>query len=220
MNPLNQKQLISYLKLRAAIGLVGILFPVVLLIFGNFFGNCDQVQESLSAYYFTNARDFFVGLLFITGTLLLTYRGYDNKDSILANISGASAIGIALCPTHMGDRSDACSLSSTYDLPVLHYIFAGTFFLTLILFSMVIFTKTDPTKEPTPEKLKRNRVYRICGWIMIISLALMAVNKFLTKEISSFLGLQSVFTFVMEWIFLSAFGVSWITKGEYILSDK
>jgi hypothetical protein len=220
MNHLNQKQLISYLKLRAMIGLVGILFPIVLLIVGNFLSACDQVQESLSAYYFTQARDVFVGLLFITGTLLLTYKGYDKTDSILANISGASAIGIALFPTNMGDGSNACSLSSPYDMPLAHYICAAIFFISLIVFSLFIFTKTDPNEEPTPEKIKRNKVYKICGYIMVLTLVLMAANKFISKEISQFFGLQNIFTFVMEWIFLTAFGFSWITKSEYILNDK
>ena len=38
-------------------------------------------------------------------------------------------------------------------------------FLFLGTFSMFIFTKTDQTK-PTPRKLIRNKVYRICGWLI------------------------------------------------------
>lgn len=212
-------QIISYLKLRGAIGLIGILFPIVILITGNLMSECREVQESMSAYYFTPARDYFVGMLFTIGVLLMIYRGYEKVDNILSTITGLAAIGIALFPTNMGDGSNDCNMSSAYHYPTLHYIVAITFFVCLIIFSLVLFTKTDKTK-PTPEKLKRNRIYKTCGWIMVTALVLMAANKLGYKQIPRMLGLEGTFTFVMEWIFLSAFGVSWITKGEYIFEDK
>lgn len=55
---------------------------------------------------------------------------------------------------------------------------------------------------------------------MVAALVLMAANKLGYKWIPRTLGLEGSFTFVMEWIFLSAFGFSWITKGEYIFEDK
>lgn len=217
---MNQSQIISFFRVRAFIGVLGIVLPIILLISGNLLSDCSKVQESLSAYYFTNARDYFVGILFITGTLLLTYKGYNKVDNILANIAGLSAIGIAVFPTTMGNGQDPCSHSSAYHMPTLHYISAGVFFISLIIFSMFIFTKTSDTVPPTPQKILRNKVYRTCGWIMIISLVLIAINKFITKDISRFFGLEEIFTFVMEWIFLAAFGISWITKGEVFLKDN
>ena len=217
---MKQPFLISYLKLRGAIGLIGVIFPLVIIFTGNVLGGCPEIQESMSAYYFNSARDFFVGMLFTIGILFLVYRGYDRRDNILANISGFSAIGIALLPTNMGDGSSPCDLSSAYDMPTLHYLAALTFFISLIVFSMVQFPKTDPDKPPTSQKLKRNKLYKTCGWIMIASLTLMILNKLGLKFISKSIGLENTFTFVTEWIFLSAFGISWITKGEYLFKDQ
>lgn len=215
-----QKQLISFLKLRAAIGILGIVFPLVLIVSAHIFGDCKTIRESLSAYYFTQSRDFFIGLLFVVGSLLITYKGYSRFDSILANISGFAAMGIAIFPTENSFGNDACNLWANYQFPTLHYICAGTFFISLIIFSIILFRKTNPNSVPTQEKLMRNRVYLVCGWIMTLALLLMVLNKLVTNEIEVWMGLDGYFTFVMEWIFLCAFGVSWITKGEYILNDN
>ena len=55
----------SYLEFRRAIGILGMALPFILLIGGFIFGN-NSLQYSLSHYYHTNMRDFFVGLLFFS----------------------------------------------------------------------------------------------------------------------------------------------------------
>lgn len=213
-----RRQLIHYLTIRRLVGTLGIIFPVLLIIFGNYLNNCSTIQESLSAYYHTNARDVFVAVMIITGTLFFTYRGYDYTDSILANLAGISAFGIALFPT--SSKNISCLISNTYENPLIHYIFAGTFFITLIIFTLFQFTKKSINSLPTSRKKIRNKIYIFCGIVMIISLLLIVIHKFGTKQISVTLNLEKQFTFYMEWIFLIAFGISWLIKGKAILNDQ
>ena len=62
----------------------------------------DTFRNSISAYYHSNAQDFFVGLLVAVGIFLLSYRGYDLKDRIVTAILGVTAIGVALFPCSLG----------------------------------------------------------------------------------------------------------------------
>ena len=53
----------------------------------------------------------------------------------------------------------------------IHNVFAITFFLLLAYNSLFLFTKT--TGEMTPEKKKRNIIFRVCGIGMIASFLLL-----------------------------------------------
>ena len=88
---------ISYLLLRKFVGWIGMLLPFVLLI-----GNAVMSEarpDSMSGYYYTPMRNFFVGALCALGVFLIAYDGYDNVDRWITNIAGLCAIGVAFCPT-------------------------------------------------------------------------------------------------------------------------
>jgi len=55
---------ISYLTLRAAVGIVGVALPPVLSGGCLLLGDCRSLERSISSYYGTGMRDVFVGLLF------------------------------------------------------------------------------------------------------------------------------------------------------------
>jgi len=82
---------IDYLRLRRAVGALGVLLPVALLLVAG-------PQDSLSAYYATPARDLFVGVLWTIGALLLAYRGHDRGDRIVSAVSGLALLLVAMAP--------------------------------------------------------------------------------------------------------------------------
>ena len=88
---------LSYITLRQLIGFLGIMLPAVCILGGFTFAGLG-IQRSISFYYHTNMRDFFVGLMFGVGFFLLSYKGYARIDTILAVIMGISGIGIAAFP--------------------------------------------------------------------------------------------------------------------------
>jgi hypothetical protein len=95
---------------------------------------------------------------------------------------------------------------------------AASFFLTLAGISIFLLTKTSETGTPTPEKLKRNKVYRVCGYIMI-GCILVLIPRFIWPSLQCQYDKMKVI-FWMESIALLAFGISWIIKGEFMLKDK
>lgn len=193
-------EIVSYLKLRRIVGALGILLPAACLCYGLFHG----LQDSISDYYATDMRNIFVGILWTIGFFLLTYRGYERKDDLAGDLCFFCALGVALCPNS----------SPNGFVAGLHFLFAGVLLATFAFYSLRLFPKGKGT--PTPQKLKRNRAYRICGWTILGSIALIGVySLFLTD--TSVRCLKPVF--VLESVALCAFGFSWFVKGRTIWQD-
>ena len=209
---LNGSLVISYLDLRKAIGIIGTALPFVLA-FGNILVEGPGIQDSISSYYHTGMRDVFVGSLCAIAVFLMSYRGYERKDDIAGDLACVFALGVALFPT----TPDVNITPRDNIIGALHLLFAAGFFLTLAFFSLVLFRKTDPTRAPTRGKLKRNAVYTLCGYTILVCLAFIVVVAFLSSD-SPVKRLDPVFWF--EAAAIVAFGVSWLTKGEAILKDE
>ncbi len=203
----------SYLELRKVIGILGFTFPFILSL-GAYFIFRTGMQTSLSSYYHTDMRNVFVGTLFVIGFFLLSYKGYEPNDNWAGNLGCIFAIGVALFPTD-ADPVGNGGLSLT---GYIHFLFAALFFLTLIYFSRFLFIKTDPDKMPTKNKRKRNKVYKVCGYIMSLCLVLMAIFNFLPNSAQSiFRQLNPIYW--LETFAILAFGFSWTIKGETLLQD-
>jgi len=209
--PPDSPLVISYLLLRKVLGALGIALPFLLsigawVIFGT------GLQESMSAYYYTGTRDVFVGTLCVIGFFLFAYNGYGPADRIAGNLACLFAVGTALFPT--APTGHTCKVERIY---CVHGVFAASLFLTLTFFSLFLFTRTSG--NPTPQKLKRNMVYKVCGTIMLAAILLVPILHFLPESLTAgIMELDPVFW--LEATAVVAFGVSWLTKGEAILSDK
>ena len=202
-------QLISFMLLRKLVGWLGIILPVILVIGTVVIENAQGLEDSISDYYYTGMRDVFVGILCSVAIFLFAYKGYEYKDSLAGNFACFFALGVAFFPT------DDVSIVGT-----IHLICALLFFVTLIYFSMVLFVKSSkPVELQSATKRKRNLVYKSCGVIMIICIALIGIYfLFLEKKFPVIVSFNPVFW--LEAIALVAFGVSWLTKGQFMLKDS
>ncbi|SOE20632.1 hypothetical protein SAMN06298216_1117 [Spirosomataceae bacterium TFI 002] len=211
-----QLQLISFLWLRRGIGLAGIVLPIFLIAGTYLVGNeeCKTIQSAISDYYHTIVRDIFVGVLAVLAIFLFSYKGPEKIDNIAANLAGLFALGIAYFPTSI----KTCNQWNGYENPVMHNISAVSFFLVLTYFSLFLFPKTSSLDPPTPEKLKRNKIYKTCGIIMLISIIIVGIQMTFLEKVSPFDSFPIILIF--EWVALWAFGISWIVKGELFLEDK
>ncbi len=176
------------------------------------FGNCKTIQGSISDYYYTNVGDVFVGIIFAIAFFLIAYKGYDAKDQWLTNSAGFFSILAALLPTNQ-NLDLICSTRIVVESEIrsiTHYACAAIFFMLLAYISYFQFTKSSG--GVTPEKRERNRVYKICAIVMVVAVILIPVLAYFPVIPKS--------TFWLEWVALAAFGISWLTKGEFIMADK
>jgi Protein of unknown function (DUF998) len=196
----------SYLDLRAGIGAIGTLLPFVL-----FFGNSILVRRfdfrnSLSSYYYTDMRDVFVGSLCAIGVFLVAYR-YEPVDTWASSLAGVAVICVALFPTSPD------SVKQTGTVGTVHSVAAAIFFGTLAFFCLCLFTRSNKPKDrQTVLKRLRNRIYRTCGVLIILSMVCAAASKSLPAQ-----DLEVIHPlFWCEVVAILSFGLAWVIKGEAI----
>lgn len=208
----NHSLVLSYLGLRKSVGIIGTALPFVLAL-GYMLLDGPGIQSSISSYYYTVMGDVLVGSMFAIAVFLMSYRGYERKDDVAGDLACLFAIGIAMFPT----TPDVDPSSTQKIIGILHFVFAASFFLTLAYFCLALFRKKAPNKDPTPQKLKRNRVYTLCGYTILVCLALIILIAFVVNN-NTLAKLDPIFW--LESLAIIAFGISWLTKGEAILKDS
>jgi hypothetical protein len=236
-----QDEIFDYRTLRFLVGIVAFALPIVVWAAARI---ADVKIDSISAsYWVDDARDLFVGALFIIATLMTAYNGHDprgddNKTNGSANphpltkwvsekwaskVAALMAVGVALFPTtRPGGEADTDT--------ILHYVSAILLFATITYFCLVSFRKSALRKAADADKKakslegerkkkeqeiackarRRAKIYLVCGWTIILSLALAATSS--VESIGRYTGWWNLF--LGELFALWAFGVSWFTASK------
>jgi len=208
-------QVVAYRILRWTVGAIGMGLPIALVLGQNVINlfppntNISPypdvrsyiILDSLSSYHWSGMRDLFAGGLCAIGFFLLAYPGISKWESRIGNLACVFAVGVALFPCSLFGQS-----SYTW-YNIAHYACAGCLFFILACFCLFSFPKLEPGLPPLPRKPLRNRVYRTCGVLILISmLAIALLGHALSNEWP-----YLVFTF--ETLAIWAFGFSWFVKG-------
>jgi len=222
-SPNQQAIIISFLQLRRAIGWCGIALPIFLFLAFTFqYPHCS-LPPSISHFYYTGLGTYFTGTLFAVAIFLFHYRMPEKTDRLAAQIAAVAALMVACCPTNPYCNSCiTCIQIEWIPHPIatkLHYGAALVFFLVLAFFCICLFTKTHVNLPETPQKIIRNRLYTICGYTILICIALLALQEWqwFIQHVPLIKGSST--TFVAESIALLAFGISWLVKGETLWKD-
>lgn len=191
-----QKEIFDYRTLRFVIGVIAFSLPFIV----SFVASVSL--PSISASYYTEARDGFVGMLFIVGGFLLAYNGHSTKQLIASKVASVAAIGIAIFPT-------SCKECEPGIISTLHYLSAAILFSILAYFCLVPFRKN--IKDKSGKKKLRNNIYLWCGVMMIVCMLFIAgVNIVLPSETIKNFRL----VYWGEAISLCAFGFAWFVSGK------
>lgn len=208
--------LISFRTLRRAVGVLALTLPVLLVFGSAAFGCTEAFQDSISDYYYSAVGPYFIGTMCAIALFLYAYKGYD-YDMIATRIACFSGLGVAFLPTYLPEPLTNCTIITTGSndtIAMMHFVFAGIFFLTLAYISFFLFTKHG--ENPTREKLMRNRIYRVCAIVIVVALALAFLDfHFEPAKLAAYKPI-----FVLETIAVWAFGISWLVKGETLFKDK
>ncbi|MFA6247322.1 MAG: hypothetical protein WC615_10305 [Mucilaginibacter sp.] len=211
---------LSYLQIRRAVGVLGIALPIVIYLGAFIFSKCGVLEASISDYYYTIMGSVLVGILCGVALFLFSYKGFNNWDRIASNIACVCALGVAFFPTNITPDVVNCKIFSRPDDIIrntIHYTSAALFFITLACMSLFLFVRTANKSHMTNQKRKRNIVYKTCGVVMIVAIGIIASLKI--KAIHDILGPYKP-VFWLESVALWAFGISWLVKGEVLLTDN
>ena len=197
---------INTTRLRCTIGWLAMLLPwLVVILHGAF-------PQSISiTYFYPETVAVFMIIMGAACFLLMSYKGYGLQDDIINTIAGIMGLLVCLFPM---DPDNGILNVGTFQISanisdIVHLIVAIIFFGLLSYNSLFLFTKSGG--EMTPQKKKRNIIYRVCGIGMLASFLLMLIPSFYIQ------------VWLVETIALLFFGISWLTKADYyswLFADK
>jgi len=213
--------------LRKLVGILGMGLPVLLYVFLFVSTGHKGPLDSICHYYFTRVASIFIIILGTIGIFLLVYKGKKSVDFYISFIAGIFALLVILFPT--SNISDICNdADKKYSVTILsqsdfredfHYISAAIFLLCLSFMSLCLFTKSDKPKDKRGRrKIIRNRIYRTCGVIMVLSLLIILLGTF--NIIPTVFYKQYHITYWMETLAIESFGFSWLIKGDTLFKDR
>ena len=188
----------DYRALRLMMGLIAMSLPFVVTFRANL------PLSSISASYYTAARDLFVGQLFVVGAFLWAYRGQTRFQAVASKVASLAAVCVALFPTPPADQP---ATTTGY----IHFAAAGILFLILTYFCFVPFM--GETWGGKVKEMRRAIVYLFCGSAMVLSM-LTLLYAWLFMEPKTVEALKLVY--YGEAMALIAFGFAWMVSGKFI----
>lgn len=227
----HNKLVLSYMALRNLVGYAGLLLPLALMLLTKE-SNGKFSENSISDYYYTRNGDILVVLMSVLGIFLFTYKGYgkDWKERALTLIAAICALGVAFSPTRgmpvQNKEVQEISIHThiAFGGESIHLLCAATFFIASTFTLIYYFPMSDLTKDELKDrpaqkiqKIKRNKVFKICGWVILACIAILAIYMLL-KEAGIFKTNFPVI-FAFETVAVIAFGIAWLTKGQTLLPD-
>ena len=201
------KEVRMYLRIRNLCGLLGIILPWLALFSAGIAEHpSSEWWWSISATYYQTPA--LVGVLVPACIVLMSYIGYDRTDNLITSLSGLFGLGIVLFPCRVSWIPDGTPVGF-FQLPIelsntIHTVCAALFFLAIAINSICQFTKSGPVM--TDRKKIRNRIYRICGYGMLVMEVMFVVARLL--------GAPGYMVMIIEIILLHLFGFAWLVKGE------
>lgn len=193
----NPGTVFDYRALRLLMGLIALGLPFVV----SFLASTSL--SSISASYYSEARDAFVGMLFVVSAFLWAYNGHTPKEARRSKVASIAAILVALFPT-------SCDLCEANITSFIHYGAAAILFSILAYFCYVPFRLNTKGKAGKPGR--RSKIYFVCGSIMIACMLAMFASTLLLPD-STLIELR--ITYWAEAISLIAFGIAWTVSGKY-----
>ncbi|MEM9714900.1 MAG: hypothetical protein AAF826_00130 [Pseudomonadota bacterium] len=108
--------------------------------------------------------------------------------------------------------------------PILHSVFALMLTGFLAYYCFRVFTRVDPETQLNPDgsltavKQRRNRFYRIAGWMIVFAIVSMTTHVILKNVLGIPTGIpgwdNARGSFIAEAVAMVAFGISWVIKGR------
>lgn len=204
----------SYMILRVLIGVFGFALPILLLLVDEVLTPGDApVRDSLSAYYYSAARENFVGTLSAIGVFLVTYKiGERSLDNSLSWIAGLAAMAVAFFPTARKGDAPLTPLQEQLGEVMwtswIHYGAAAVFIVSL---GFVCWQFGRREGEETEQRGKRSpefwrRYHRACAIVIWL-----AVLWCLLSEVALDGPRRAIL--YGEWVAAWAFSASWFMKG-------
>lgn len=158
----------TYYGLRWGLAVMAFTLPVVLVV-GELWMHGLPLPTSISGYYHTGMRNWFVATLVALGLFLLLYQGFSVPESLFLNVAGLAVILVAFLPTSR-DRGSTDGDAHVFTSPQLHGAFALLAFAVMAVVVLRYGPKTLAHMPPEHrETIPTFRLaYRVIGVLMVV----------------------------------------------------
>lgn len=215
--------ILSYHAMRRIVGIIALALPFALTggaILLSLLGPDHSLphpllQRTISDYRYTPVGTLYVGSLAGIAMFLISSRGYDRTDEIAGYLAGIFALGVALFPSE--DPHAVRYSRLQIQIGYVHTAFAALMFLSIAYFCLFLFRRTSAERRFTRRKLHRNRIYALCGAMILACTGLMVLLTIAGE--GPRLKVFHLFL-IAESLALIAFGAAWLTKGKGFLRDR
>jgi hypothetical protein len=129
----------TYYGLRWGLAGLAFVFPIVLYVGGSWFRHQD-LPTSISGYYHTGMRNYFVATLVAIGLFLLLYKGFSKGENRLLNVAGICVLALTFLPT--ARDHGATDPAVTFTSPHPHGLFAAAAFAAIGLVAIAFGPRT------------------------------------------------------------------------------
>jgi len=202
----------TYLLLRRAIGWIGLLLPIVVIV-GDAAFCSGPLPNSLSDFYYTPMRNILVGALCVLGVFLLLYDVSVRVDRWITNAAGMGVLGVAFLP---GSPQVAHLTTSQEVIGNIHVFFAAIAFVALSA-TMWRFAEavSDGPGAPGPSP-RAALFYRVSACVMLGFVIASGVAILLPLSVQN----ATLLIFDFEALAIITFGVCWLVKGHALSYDS
>ena len=152
----------TYYNLRWGLAVLALLFPAVLGL--SHYGR--PRPESISGYYHTGMRNYFVATLVALGMFLVLYRGFSRGESWILNLAGGSVILVAFLPTSR--ETAATDPPDTFTAPHAHGVFALIAFGCMAIVTWFFGPRTLGLIENEESQKRYRHVYHGLAILMVV----------------------------------------------------
>ena len=196
----------TFLLLRKAIGWIGTLLPIVVIV-GDAAFSAGPLPNSLSDYYYTPMRNILVGALCVLGVFLLLYDVSVRVDRWITNAAGIGVLGVAFLP---GSPPVPHLTTSQEVIGNLHVFFASIAFLGLAATMWRFGYAVSDGPDAPPPSPRGSVFYRASACVMLGFVLLSGVAILLPLSIQN----STLAIYDTEAVAIFTFGISWLVKGK------
>lgn len=202
----------TYTSLRAGMGVIAFLLPIVLFYGGK--ASDTHLQGSFCAYYHTPMRNFFVGILFALGAFLYLYKGFSRKEDYALNMAGVLAVLVAVVPMD-GPSDPPVPRSPTAQW---HNVFSALFLLTVAYVCIFRSADTLPLIESRTRANFYYYAYKLIG--VCIAVAPVVVYILAHRHQRAIPPDKKTSIFVAETVTIWTFSLYWLLKTKEITDNQ
>jgi hypothetical protein len=216
--PPDSRYVKSFMTMRALSGLLGFALPLLLVGIGKAWDYDDRpwFRGSLSEYYYSGAREWFIGVLSATAAFLLVYKVVEpTLENILSLTAGVAVIFVVGFPTGTPYYIDELTPLQEWNesfVEGVHYTFAVLFIGSLgaITFFFGVREALRRTQVGRFSQVFWRRWHWSCAIAIAAAGAWIIANALTAKYLEWDIWKPVI---VGEWVAVWAFAASWFYKG-------